>query len=171
VACNRADAGEARISNLAVFDHLHRIFAHTNDTIGGDTNKLFPSSFASQDKKILRAGHFQDMVMRRCQTMQTTPTAHIHLDERGVAWIDDTNTKVVEVVLDKLAHGSSPEEIHFQHAHLSLAQIHAALSYYYDHQQAIDAYIEQQHKWVEAMATQAGDSPVRQRLRALGKLP
>jgi uncharacterized protein (DUF433 family) len=103
--------------------------------------------------------------------MRTTPTAHIHLDERGVAWIDDTNTKVVEVVLDKLAYGSSPEEMHFQHPHLSLAQIHAALSYYYDHQHEIDAYIEQQLKWVEAMAAQTGDSPVRQRLRALGKLP
>ena len=103
--------------------------------------------------------------------MQTTPTAHIHLDERGVAWIDDTNVKVVEVVLDKIASGSSPEEIHFQHPHLSLAQIHAALSYYYDHQQEIDTYIEQQLTWVEAMAAQAGDSPVRQRLRALGKLP
>jgi hypothetical protein len=45
------------------------------------------------------------------------------------------------------------------------------LSYYYDHQQAIDAYIEQQLKWVEAMAAQVGDSPVRQRLHALGKLP
>jgi uncharacterized protein (DUF433 family) len=103
--------------------------------------------------------------------MQTTPTAHIHLDERGVAWIDDTNIKVVEVVLDKRAYGWSPEEIHEQHPGLSLAQIHAALSYYYDHQQAIDAYIEQQLKWVEAMAAQASDSPVRQRLRMLGKLP
>jgi len=107
----------------------------------------------------------------RCRTVQTTPTAHIHLDERGVAWIDDTNIKVVEVVLDKRAYGWSPEEIHAQHSDLSLAQIHAALSYYYDHQHAIDAYIEQQRKWVESLVTQAGDSPIRQRLRALGKLP
>jgi len=103
--------------------------------------------------------------------MPIPPTAHIHLDARGVAWIDDTNVKVVEVVLDKRAYGWSPEEIHEQHPGLSLAQIHAALSYYYDHQPAIDAYIEQQLKWVEAMAVQEGDSPVRQRLRALGKLP
>jgi uncharacterized protein (DUF433 family) len=103
--------------------------------------------------------------------MPTTATAHIHLDERGVAWIDDTNIKVVEVVLDKRAYGWSPEEIQTQHPALSLAQIYAALSYYYDHQLAIDAYIEQQLKWVEARAAQAGDSPVRQRLGALGKLP
>ena len=30
--------------------------------------------------------------------------SHIVLDEKGVAWIDETNVKVVGVVLDKLAH-------------------------------------------------------------------
>jgi uncharacterized protein (DUF433 family) len=103
--------------------------------------------------------------------MSKTPATHIHLDEVGVAWIDDTNVKVIEVVLDKLAHGSSPEEIHFQHPDLSLAQIHAALSYYYDHQQVLDATIEEQLREVEALRAQAGESPLRQRLRALGKLP
>lgn len=103
--------------------------------------------------------------------MSQTTTAHIHLDDRGVAWIDDTNTKVIEVVLDKLAHGSSPEEIHFQHPHLSLAQIHAALSYYYDYQQAFDTEIARQLQEVETLMAQAEDSPLRQRLRALGKLP
>lgn len=103
--------------------------------------------------------------------MSITTTAHIHLDARGVAWIDDTNVKVIEVVLDKLAHGSSPEEIHFQYPHLSLGQIHAALSYYYDHQEEMDAEIERQLQELDAMMVQAGDSPVRKRLRAMGRLP
>ena len=90
--------------------------------------------------------------------MLATETAHIHLDERGVAWIDDTNTKVIEVVLDKLAHGSSPEEIHFQHPHLSLAQIYAAFTYYYDHQAEIDAEIERQVRRVEELRALAGFS-------------
>lgn len=47
----------------------------------------------------------------------------IELDDRGVAWIGGTTVKVTEVVLDKIAYGSSPEEIHFQHPHLLLAQI------------------------------------------------
>jgi uncharacterized protein (DUF433 family) len=97
-------------------------------------------------------------------------TAHIHLDKRGVAWIDDTNIKVIEVVLDKHAYGWSPEETHLQHPDLSLAQIHAALSYYYDHQQELDAEIERQLREAEAMATQAGESPFRKRLRAMGRL-
>ncbi len=33
----------------------------------------------------------------------------IELDERGVAWIVGANTKVVEVVLDKMAYGWSPD--------------------------------------------------------------
>ena len=66
---------------------------------------------------------------------------HIRLDAQGVAWIDDANVKVIAVVLDRLAYGWSPEEIHFQHPHLSLAQIHAALAHYYDHQAALDAEI------------------------------
>jgi uncharacterized protein (DUF433 family) len=68
----------------------------------------------------------------RARTMSQTLTAHIHLDGEGVAWIDDTNVKVIEVVLDKLAHAWSAEEIHHQHPDLSLSQIHAAFSYYYN---------------------------------------
>jgi uncharacterized protein (DUF433 family) len=101
----------------------------------------------------------------------TVATAHIHLDEAGKAWIDNTNIKVKEVVLDKLAHGWSPEEIHFQHySRLSMAQIHAAFSYYYDHQEEFDAEIERDIREVEALAAQASDTPVRRRLRAMGRL-
>ena len=69
--------------------------------------------------------------------MTTIAPPHIRRDDRGAAWIDETNVKVIEVVLDRLAYGWSPEEIHFQHPDLSLAQIHAALAYYYDHQDEI----------------------------------
>jgi uncharacterized protein (DUF433 family) len=103
--------------------------------------------------------------------MQAVATSHIYLDERGVAWIDDTNVKVIEVALDKIAHQSSPEEMHYQYPHLSLAQIHAARSYYYDHQEELDADIERRRGMAEAMAAQAGDSPIRRKLRALGKIP
>ncbi len=64
--------------------------------------------------------------------MTETFTTHIEVDDRNVAWIAGTKVKVTEVVLDKIAHGWSPEEIHFQHPNLSLAQIHGALTYYYE---------------------------------------
>jgi len=103
--------------------------------------------------------------------MSLATTAHIRLDDAGTAWIDDTNVKVVEVVLDKLAHGSSPEEMHFQYPHLSLAQIYAALSYYHDHQEAFDKEIQRQLAEIDALVSRREDSPARKRLRSAGKLP
>src|SRR5205085_8552055 len=94
-------------------------------------------------------------------------SSHIVLDERGRPWIAGTQTKVIEVVLDKLAYGWSPEEMHRQHPHLSMGQIHAALGYYYEHQDEVDADIERQTRYVEELRAQQPDSPLRQRLRAL----
>jgi uncharacterized protein (DUF433 family) len=104
--------------------------------------------------------------------LRPSGTAHILLDERGRGWIDNTNVKVIEVVLDKIGHGWGPEEIFTQHyGHLSLAQIHAAFSYYYDHQAEYDAEIERQTREYEILWVQNLNSPLRQKLRALGLIP
>jgi uncharacterized protein (DUF433 family) len=103
--------------------------------------------------------------------MSSVTKTHIILDDQGVAWIDVTNIKVLEVALEKIAHGSSPEEIHDQHkGYLSLGQIHAALAWYYDHQSEFDAEIRRQVKEFDLLRDQSLDSPVRQRLRSAGKL-
>jgi uncharacterized protein (DUF433 family) len=91
----------------------------------------------------------------------------IELDENGIPWITGANTKVVEVVLDKMAYGWSPEEMHLQHPHLSMAQIHAALAYYYEHQSDIDTQIERDWQEVNELAARQPDSPLRQRLREI----
>ena len=105
-------------------------------------------------------------------TFTASPTAHIFLDEQGRAWIDDTNVKVVEVVLDKIADGLTPEQMVEEHyGRLSLAQIYAALSYYHDHQAEIDAEIQRQVQQADALRAANLNSPVRQRFRAQGKLP
>jgi uncharacterized protein (DUF433 family) len=93
--------------------------------------------------------------------------SQIELDDQGVAWISGTKVKVTEVALDKLAHGSSPEEIHFQYPHLSLSQIHAALAYYYDHQTELDEEIQKRWQEVNQLAAQESNSPLQQRLRDL----
>ena len=104
--------------------------------------------------------------------MNTVGTlSHIHRDAEGRAWIDNTNIKVIEVALDHIAYGWSADEIHVQHRHLSLAQIHAALSYYFDHQTEFDRLIEQSLEEANQLAAAAQDSPGRRRLRALGKIP
>jgi hypothetical protein len=53
------------------------------------------------------------------KSMAAVVSTHIEIDEKGVVWITGANVKVIEVVLDKLAYGWSPEETHFQHPNLS----------------------------------------------------
>ena len=89
---------------------------------------------------------------------------HVAIDERGRAWIDDTNIKVVEVVKDHLAYGWSPEEIHWQHPNLNLAQIYAALAYYHDHRVSMDSEIRNSLESTTAASRLAADSPLALRL-------
>ena len=96
----------------------------------------------------------------------TAPATHVRLDKSGVAWIDDTNVKVVEVILDHLAYGHSPEEVHLQHQHLSLAQVHSAFAYYFDHRDELETEIEERLRKVEALRAKAGNQPPRKKLLA-----
>src|SRR2546423_3791105 len=93
----------------------------------------------------------------------------IELDEQGVAWVSGTKVKVIEVAIDKLAHGSSPEEMHFQYPYLSLAQIHAALSYYYEHQSELDADIQRRWREADEIASGVSDPALRRKLLDLRK--
>jgi uncharacterized protein (DUF433 family) len=103
-------------------------------------------------------------------TAATRTYEHIELDANGVPLIAGTNMKVVELVMAQLAHGWSPEELHFQHPYLTLGQIHAALAYYWDHQQELDADIERRGQFAQAARQKAGPSPLAARLRAQGRL-
>ena len=91
---------------------------------------------------------------------------HIRLDEHGRPWVDDTNIKVIEVALDHLAYGWNAETIQENHPHLSLAQVYAALAWYYDHQTEMDAELDRQDTRIRALRTASGQSSLQRRLAA-----
>ena len=95
---------------------------------------------------------------------------HIVLDERGVPIIAGTTMKVVELVLDHLAYGWSPEELKYQHPYLTLGQVYSALGYYWDHKDEVDRDIKEKREYVERMRSMASPSPLVQRLKAKGLL-
>ncbi|MEN8217796.1 MAG: DUF433 domain-containing protein [Pseudomonadota bacterium] len=97
-----------------------------------------------------------------------TRDEHITVNENNVPMIAGTNTKVVEIALDKIAYGWSPEEILFQHPYLTRGQIYSALAYYWDHQKEIDREIEQQLEFVERQRQASDPSPFKARLKAKG---
>jgi uncharacterized protein (DUF433 family) len=84
-----------------------------------------------------------------------TSYEHVQLREDGIASIQGTTTKVIELVVERRAHGWSPEELHFQHPYLSLGQIYSALAYYVDHAQQLDSEISARLQAVDKARTQA----------------
>lgn len=95
---------------------------------------------------------------------------HIELDEKGIPIILGTNMKVVELVLGKISHGWSPEEMRFQHPYLTMGQIHSALAYYWDHQEELEKDIERRLQLVKKMQKETGTSPLVIRLKSKGLL-
>ena len=73
--------------------------------------------------------------------------------------------------MDKVSNGWDAETIHTQYPYLSLAEIHAALAYYYDHQEELDRQIAEDLAFAEEARAAAGESPVATRLRQSGQLP
>ena len=91
---------------------------------------------------------------------------HILLNEEKVPIIAGTKMKVIELILDKIAYGWSPEELQYQHPHLTLGQIYSALAYYSDHQQELDKAIEKQLKQINQMRKAAKPTPLVDKLKA-----
>ncbi|MFY4730393.1 DUF433 domain-containing protein [Nitrospira sp. BLG_2] len=60
----------------------------------------------------------------------------------GDAVINGTRFPVRSVAIYILQHGCTPEELVAKFPHLTLAQIHDALAYYYDNRAEIDREIE-----------------------------
>jgi uncharacterized protein (DUF433 family) len=79
---------------------------------------------------------------------------HIVIGDDGIARLAGRRTKVAQIAIDKIAFGWDADQIQIQYPHLKLAEIHAALAYYYDHQSEIDEQIKRGEEWADAMRLQ-----------------
>ena len=96
---------------------------------------------------------------------------HIEKPEGQVARLQRIpRVRVAQIVMDYLAYGWSAEEMCRQHPYLTLAETHAALAYYFDHQEEINQEIKTEWEHTEQTKSQASRSPFFARLRAKGLL-
>lgn len=102
--------------------------------------------------------------------MTETTYEHIVLDEHGVPIIEGTTTKVIELIIERMAYGWSPEEMHFQHPYLTLGQIYSALAYYADHAEELDREIKRDLQEVEQLRRELGQPPLVEKLKEKGLL-
>lgn len=80
--------------------------------------------------------------------MATQPKIYAHITKRpgvcgGQAAIDETRVRVYNIVC-LVKEGCSPEQTLEYYPQLTLGQVHAALAYYYDHREEIEAELEAQ---------------------------
>jgi uncharacterized protein (DUF433 family) len=101
-------------------------------------------------------------------TIVETRYEHIVLNDDNIPLIAGTTMKVVELVLDRIAYGWSPEELHYQHPYLTMGQIYSALAYYADHQEELDDDIQKRLELADQLRMTLDSPPLLDRLKAKG---
>jgi len=104
----------------------------------------------------------------------TAVFAPIVVDDQGVAYVEGTALKVIELVRVWLASGEragSVQEVQEAFPHLTLEQVYAALSYYHGHKAELDADMLRRDRLVGELQAAAGEHPFTRRMREAGRLP
>lgn len=101
--------------------------------------------------------------------MQPITTQHIelrnNLDGQPRAYLAGTRIRVQDVYAQSEVFGQTPDEIVSAFPHLTLAQVHAALAYYFDHRKEILDEIRQDDEFVAMVKAQTGPGPMERKLR------
>jgi len=83
----------------------------------------------------------------------------------GKPFIAGHRIKVEQIAIWHERLGQSPEEIIATYPTLTLAEVHAALAYYFSHRAEIDDDIRAGEEFVANLRAGAGSSPLEQKLR------
>jgi uncharacterized protein (DUF433 family) len=87
--------------------------------------------------------------------MQAVASPKVHIDETGKRpVVAGTDIKASQIASESELLGMSPDEIVEAHPHLTLADVHAALAYYYDHGDAIRAEWDEGRALVDSLRQQ-----------------
>jgi uncharacterized protein (DUF433 family) len=94
--------------------------------------------------------------------MIQTVATHIELrpnrDGQPRAFIAGTRVRVQDIYAQAEIHGRSPDEIVEGLPHLTLGQVHAALSYLHDHRDDILREMQEDEAFVQELRSAAGPS-------------
>lgn len=71
----------------------------------------------------------------------TTIYPHLTFDSDGIARVGDSRYKVIHLAGEHFHYGWSAEELMRQHPDLRPEEIYSALTYYYDHLDALSAQL------------------------------
>ena len=82
------------------------------------------------------------------------------------AYIHGTRVRVQDVAMLAEVQGRTPDQIIDAFPHLTLAQVHAALSYYFDHRAEIQDNLKDDEEFVEKLRKLRGPGVLERRLKS-----
>lgn len=90
---------------------------------------------------------------------------HIQTDlSTGKPCIVGTGIRVWDVYVLHERQGKTPDEIVTAYPHITLANVHAALAYYWDNKDEIDRQMKEADEFVEQLKAASGPGPLAQKL-------
>jgi len=99
--------------------------------------------------------------------METIVATHIEVRKNRAgqdrAFIAGTRVRVSDIYVLAEVQGLAADEIAIQLPHLTLGQVHAALSYFFDHREQILEEVRQDGDYAELIRKQFGVGPMDQR--------
>jgi uncharacterized protein (DUF433 family) len=84
------------------------------------------------------------------------------------AFVAGTRISVQDIYVAHELLGQTADQIAASHPHLTLAQIHSALAYYYDHADEVRSQLRADREFVESMKRQSGPGPLARRMGGNG---
>jgi uncharacterized protein (DUF433 family) len=100
--------------------------------------------------------------------MSTVAYPHIAIRSDGHP-ITASSSYKVRILVEEYLEGATPAELQEAHPRLTLSEIHAALSYYYDHQTEMDAEIAKGRRLVERKKAEQGESLLDKKWRTMSE--
>ena len=104
-------------------------------------------------------------MMQRAAHVQVRPNR----DGQPRAYIAGTRVRVQDVSVMAEVEGKSPDQIVQALPHLTLAQVHAALSYYFNHRDAIAREMREDEEFVRQWRSSAGPGIVGPKVERTGR--
>lgn len=93
---------------------------------------------------------------------------HIQTDSStGKPCIVGTGVRVWDIFVLHERQGRTPDEIVAAYPHLKLADVHAALAYYWDNKEHIDQQMKEADEFVEQLKASNGSGPLARKLAAM----
>ena len=102
--------------------------------------------------------------------MKPITSTHIELDPAkcgGKPLIAGTRIRVWDIYVASELGGLSPDDIVVQYPSISLADVHAALAYYWDNREAIDEQMRMADQHIDQLKKLTGQGPLAQKLAGL----